>query len=68
MHEGPYGKIISSWKRTNSGINYQVTIPANSTATVNLTMIKGVKIILNGKHLANSTFNLDAGTHLIELK
>ncbi len=67
-HDGPYGKIISSWKKTANGINYNVIIPANSTATVNLAMTKGLKITLNGKHLTSTTFNLDAGTYLIELK
>ena len=30
----PYGKIISSWKRTDDGISYEVVIPANVTAKV----------------------------------
>jgi alpha-L-rhamnosidase len=35
-HTGPYGEIISSWKRTGSRIEYTATIPANSTATLRL--------------------------------
>jgi alpha-L-rhamnosidase len=35
-HVGPYGKIVSSWKRNGSKITYQVTIPANSNATLSL--------------------------------
>ncbi|NCB07232.1 MAG: alpha-rhamnosidase [Bacteroidia bacterium] len=32
-YNGPYGTIISSWEKTGEGIVYNVTIPANSTAT-----------------------------------
>jgi alpha-L-rhamnosidase len=35
-HEGPYGTIISSWEKTKSGIDYRVSVPANSTATLYL--------------------------------
>jgi len=35
-HDGPYGKIISSWKRNNGAIEYTVVIPANSSASVTL--------------------------------
>lgn len=33
-HEGPYGNIISSWKRKGKTIEYHVTVPANSSATL----------------------------------
>jgi alpha-L-rhamnosidase len=33
-HEGPYGKIVSSWKREGSVVHYSVTVPPNSTATL----------------------------------
>ena len=33
-HDGPYGKIISTWKKEKDHIVYTVTIPPNSTATV----------------------------------
>ncbi|HTI09191.1 MAG TPA: glycoside hydrolase family 78 protein [Puia sp.] len=33
-HEGPYGKIVSSWKREGAVVHYTVTIPPNSTATL----------------------------------
>jgi len=33
-HTGPYGKIVSSWKKPPDGVEYNVTIPANSTATL----------------------------------
>lgn len=35
-HEGPYGLIVSSWKRKGKVITYDVTVPTNSTATLYL--------------------------------
>ncbi|MEP6674156.1 MAG: family 78 glycoside hydrolase catalytic domain [Ferruginibacter sp.] len=52
-HNGPYGKIISSWKRKGDKVLYSVTIPANSTATF---------IYANKNHL------LQAGSYVFELK
>jgi alpha-L-rhamnosidase len=40
-HDGPYGEIVSSWKREGENIHYNVTVPANSTATLH---IKGNKL------------------------
>ncbi len=45
-HDGPYGKIQSRWKRIKNTINYEVVVPANSTATLKLS---GKKISQNGK-------------------
>lgn len=33
-HDGPYGKIISSWKRVGKQVIYEVKIPTNSTANL----------------------------------
>jgi alpha-L-rhamnosidase len=33
-HEGPYGRIRSAWRRRGKRITYEVTVPANSSATV----------------------------------
>jgi len=43
-HEGPYGKIISSWKRKNDVIFYEVTKPPGSTASM---VLEGNKNNLN---------------------
>ena len=68
-HDGPYGKIQSGWKRSKNTVNYQVVIPANSTATLKLS---GKKISQNGKlvftqtskNTPNSfTVSLGAGTY-----
>jgi alpha-L-rhamnosidase len=48
-HDGPYGTIISSWKKSGREILYDVTIPANSTATLYLS---SKDILENGKSLS----------------
>lgn len=35
-YESIYGKIISSWKKNDTNIVYEFTIPANTTATVSI--------------------------------
>lgn len=53
QHESPYGRIVSKWKWDKRKINYEVIVPANSTATLYLPdNIKGDKVI-----------ELEAGRH-----
>ncbi|MFY9152737.1 MAG: family 78 glycoside hydrolase catalytic domain [Prolixibacteraceae bacterium] len=64
-HDGLFGQIQSSWKRTENKIIYQVVIPANSTATVKLS---GEKISLNGNGISGNKDqqmiqNLNAGKY-----
>jgi len=33
-HDSPYGRIVSNWKREGQKLTLEVTIPANTTATV----------------------------------
>ena len=35
-HNGPFGEIISSWKKNNGVVDYQVTVPPNSTASLTI--------------------------------
>jgi len=35
-HDSPYGRIVSNWKIENSKLTMDVTIPANTTATVHV--------------------------------
>jgi alpha-L-rhamnosidase len=50
-HDGPYGKIISSWEKLNNSFEYKVTVPANSTATLYL---NAEIITLNGDKLSDN--------------
>jgi len=47
-HEGPYGTIVSAWKKQRKGVEYTIEIPANSTATLYL---DDGKILESGKPL-----------------
>jgi len=48
-HTGPYGKIVSFWKRKGDVVEYSVLIPANSTGMiifpVGKTMSVGGKVV-----------------------
>ena len=35
-HNGPFGEIISSWEKNNGVVDYQVTVPPNSTASLSI--------------------------------
>jgi len=48
-HDGPFGKIISSWKRVGGVTEYHIVIPANSTATLSFPAVEGKKVYLENK-------------------
>jgi alpha-L-rhamnosidase len=61
-HDGPFGNVISSWKRSGQRIAYHVVVPANSTATITFPV---GKTIYNGKQkmAAVKSMNLNAGVY-----
>jgi len=74
-HDGPYGKIISSWEKKNSEILYEVNIPANSTATLFLNSkltieneenIKGIESVENNGN--NVRYALKSGQYSFTIK
>jgi alpha-L-rhamnosidase len=52
-HKGPYGNIISSWKRTGKTTHYQVTIPANSSAIIRFPQLKNKSVYKENKKINN---------------
>jgi alpha-L-rhamnosidase len=68
-HDGPYGKIVSSWVRAGNAIMYNVTIPANSSATVRFPGKADAKVYLNGA-LINviGGYKINAGSYKFEIK
>ncbi|MDR2384321.1 MAG: glycoside hydrolase family 78 protein [Tannerella sp.] len=42
-YDSPYGKIASHWKREGNSLAWEITIPANTTATVVLSTKFGIK-------------------------
>ncbi len=66
-HEGPYGKIVSSWKKTGNAVTYEVTVPPNSTATVYFPLNGRQKAYAGGK-VAGEKTQLQAGKYAFEIR
>jgi len=66
-YNGPHGVILSSWKKTAKGVKYTAVVPANSTASVEIPLIPGKKVFLDGKQTPNK-INISAGKYEFELK
>jgi alpha-L-rhamnosidase len=49
QHDSPYGKIISHWTRSGNNVNYEVTVPAGSSATF-FNPVTGQSTELNSGH------------------
>jgi alpha-L-rhamnosidase len=65
-HIGPYGKIVSAWKKDGDAVKYSVVIPANSTATVSFPA--GKKAWLNGKEVAAKGLKIASGSYEFMVK
>jgi alpha-L-rhamnosidase len=52
-HDGPYGKIISSWTRDGDEINYTVKIPANSSGELH---VKASEITEGGSDISENRY------------
>lgn len=66
-HESPYGTILSSWKKNAKGVKYEVKVPANSTASVEIPAVEGKEVYLNGKLIQNK-MDISAGSYLFEIR
>jgi len=69
----PYGRLSSAWEKRGKEFHYNLEIPANTKANVELPTLKSENIIVNGVKIESFTvnndctcFNLEAGLH--ELK
>lgn len=70
-HQGPYGAIVSSWKKEGNQVSYQVTVPPNSSASLLLPKAKAVR--QDGKVLGKTgnegfTIDLKAGRYNFEIE
>jgi alpha-L-rhamnosidase len=59
-----YGKIKSGWIIEGDQMVYDVTIPANTTATVTLPAASPEKVLLNDSPLKNDAQQNDEGVTL----
>ncbi len=66
-HTGPYGNIVSAWKRKSDAVEYSVTIPANSSGTI--IFPAGKTVTANGKAVnAVNGLKVVAGSYVYEVK
>jgi alpha-L-rhamnosidase len=63
--ESPYGKIGSRWKRDGDKLSWEITIPANTTATVKLPLKFGVHVDADQDGVRN--VKEDDGSLVLEL-
>ena len=74
-YDSPYGVITSNWKMNGNDIQWNVTIPPNSTAVLPLAAMKMYMMLLDGAPLANSrrvvsgenAYKLPAGTYSFKI-
>ena len=64
MHNSPYGLISSEWHKDGNKFDWQIEIPANTTATVIVPSGKLGRISCNGKPVA-ATLELGSGKYHI---
>ncbi|MDR2921375.1 MAG: glycoside hydrolase family 78 protein [Tannerella sp.] len=72
-YNSPYGTIASHWQRNGDQLTWNITIPANTTATVKLPSRFGIKpdTTLPGIHTVNETdgsviIELGSGTYTLQ--
>lgn len=69
VHDGPYGKIISSWKRTKSSIQYEVTVPPNSAATLRFTDVGKKSVYKKNKKIDDvDSIKLTSGSYVFTIR
>ena len=66
-HDGPFGEIRSFWKKGKKKITYEVTVPANATATIYFPLEVGQRVLEKGK-LVQSPLQVQSGKYVYEIK
>ena len=54
QHNSPYGRIVSQWKRENGRLTMDVTIPANTSATVHVRATDVTQVTESDKPIAQA--------------
>ncbi|MEO6148912.1 MAG: alpha-L-rhamnosidase C-terminal domain-containing protein, partial [Mucilaginibacter sp.] len=68
-HDGPFGRITSSWVRKGASVIYSATVPANSTAAIYITLKTGQHIYLKNKQVNTAgPIEVSAGTYKFVIK
>lgn len=64
----PHGLVSSHWKRDGAAVAWTVVVPPNASATVRLPLFEPQRISLDGKPVAGSEFELEAGKWKVEIR
>jgi alpha-L-rhamnosidase len=70
-YNGPYGEIVSSWKRSDGHVLYSVTIPPNSEASLHLhakSIIASSGELIEQQENGSFTLNLDSGSYQVTIE
>lgn len=68
-HTGPYGKIVSSWKRSGKAIDYSVTIPANSSAVIHFPVTEKTSVYLGRQEITNmQDYIVSSGSYIFKIE
>lgn len=69
-HDGPYGKIVSGWKRSGEKVEYTVVVPPNSGAILYLEAetVRQDNRLLSSETPGRFTVPLEAGTYVFEIE
>lgn len=67
-HTGPYGEIVSSWKKENGKVIYKAIVPANSTASIRFPLGKAVYLDNKQLPVANGLYSVQAGAYTFEVR
>ncbi len=67
-HRSPYGLIASHWKRDDGAVIWEVSVPSNSSARVQLPQYPAEKIGLGGKLVQQHEFELAPGNWTIRVE
>ena len=67
-HRSPHGLISSHWKRKGASVIWQVSIPADSSAMIELSQFDKQQILLNGKAVEHKIVDLKPGQWTLEIK
>jgi len=61
-HRSPYGLISSEWHKDGDTFDWQIEIPANTTATIIFPATSGRRVTENGKSLKAPCNSLSRGS------
>ena len=62
-YESGYGPISSAWQRTDGGLDWQVSVPPNTTAVAYVPAGAGEHVVMDGAAVEGTTFELGPGVY-----